>query len=123
MMRRVSLLLLLCLGASPAIASADGSPAAPLPGHPRSLTYLPLSISFPQPEEVRLSNGLLVYLFVDDELPLIDLAFYMKAGSIYDPPDKTGLSEIAMLLISTPENLARSERHREIAARLNDPRD
>jgi zinc protease len=101
MMRRLTLLLLLCLGASPAIASADGSPGAPPPGDPRSLTYPPLSISFPRPEEVRLSNGLLVYLFVDDELPLIDLAFFMKAGSIYDPPDKTGLSEIAMLLMRT----------------------
>jgi hypothetical protein len=30
--------------------------------------------------------------------------------------------EIVMLLISTPENLARSGRYREIAARLNDPR-
>jgi predicted Zn-dependent peptidase len=93
--------MILCVGAAPAIAatqvSADSSPES----DPRSLSYPPLSISFPKPDRVRLSNGLLVYLLVDDELPLIDLAFYMKAGAIYDPPDKTGLSDIAMLLMRT----------------------
>ncbi|MCZ6695922.1 MAG: pitrilysin family protein [Acidobacteria bacterium] len=68
---------------------------------PRSLSYPPLEINFPKPETVQLDNGLIVYLFVDRELPLIDLFFYMKAGTIYDPEQKAGLSSVAMASLRT----------------------
>ncbi|HXH27834.1 MAG TPA: pitrilysin family protein, partial [Candidatus Polarisedimenticolia bacterium] len=79
------------------------APAAPgpPPADPRLLSYPDLSISFPKPERVFLPNGLLIYLFVDHELPLIDLGMYVKTGSIYDPPEKAGLAEVATLLMRT----------------------
>ncbi len=68
---------------------------------PRSLSYPPLEINFPKPATVQLDNGLIVYLFVDRELPLIDLFFYIKAGTIYDPEQKAGLSSVAMASLRT----------------------
>ena len=105
----------------PAAPAAAPAPAAPLPAapvpaapvapppatvtappsDPRSLTYPPLTVAFPKPERVLYPNGLLVYLFVDHELPLIDLAFDLKAGSIFDPPEKAGLAEMATTLMRT----------------------
>src|SRR6266705_1833214 len=61
----------------------------------------PLAVSFPKPEKLFLPNGLLIYLFEDHELPLIDLAFYVKAGSIYDPADRIGLAEMGALMMRT----------------------
>ncbi len=94
-----------CLGAvqsaAPAAAAPQVAPEAPPPADPRALIYGPLAISFPKPERMFLPNGLLVYLFEDHELPLIDLAFYMKTGSIYDPADKAGLAELTTLLMRT----------------------
>jgi predicted Zn-dependent peptidase len=111
----VAAALLACLAAG--AAAAAGAPAAEAratgtqgagtqatgtpPADPRLLTYGPLSVSFPRPEKVFLPNGLLVYLFEDHELPIVDLSFYVRAGSIYDPPEKTGLAEVAAILMRT----------------------
>lgn len=86
--------------ASPA-AGAPGPESAPPPADPRTLTYAPLKIAFPKPERVFLPDGLLVYLFEDHELPLIDAAIDFKAGSIFDPADKAGLADLAATLMRT----------------------
>lgn len=82
-------------------AAASPAPAGPPPADPGSLSYGPLSIAFPKPEKLFLPNGLMIYLFEDRELPLIDLAFYLRAGSIYDPADKAGLAEVATHMMRT----------------------
>ncbi|HKN47357.1 MAG TPA: pitrilysin family protein [Candidatus Polarisedimenticolia bacterium] len=96
-------LFALCLASGPLahiLLAAD--PAAPSPpADPRALTYPPLSIAFPKPEKLFLPNGLLVYLFEDHELPLVDLAFYMAAGSIYDPPEEVGVAGLTARLMIT----------------------
>src|SRR5206468_4785942 len=66
---------------------------------PRSLTYTPLTISFPKPEKILLPNGLLVYLFEDHELPLLDATIEFKAGAIFDPPDKAGLASLTAIMM------------------------
>ncbi len=86
--------------AGPAVAPPAAAAPTP-PSDPRQLTYPPLTIAFPKPEKLMLPNGLLVYLFEDHELPLVDLAFYLKAGSIFDPPDKAGLAVLATSLMRT----------------------
>ncbi len=96
--RGVILVLLLALAWVPT-RSAPTVVRPPL--DPRSLSYPPLQINFPKPETVRIDNGLIVYLFVDRELPLIDLALYMKAGAIYDPEQKAGLSSVALASLRT----------------------
>jgi len=87
--------------AAPAAPPPAAAATAPPPSDPRTLTYPPLTVSFPKPERVLYPNGLLVYLFVDHELPLIDLAFDLKAGSIFDPPEKAGLAGLATTLMRT----------------------
>jgi predicted Zn-dependent peptidase len=98
--RTTTLGLLIALG----LLVAPGLPAEDTPPprtDPRALRYPSLSISFPKPEKVALSNGLVAYLFRDNELPIIDLSLYARAGSIDDPPDKAGLAEIAAHLLRT----------------------
>ncbi len=103
----VGLASLLIAGAAPAAAPPVAAPtpgaaaAGPPPADPGSLTYAPLSIAFPKPEKLFLPNGLMVYLFEDRELPLIDVAFYLRSGSIYDPADKAGLAEVATQMMRT----------------------
>src|SRR5438093_207702 len=70
-------------GTQAATAAATPSPdRAATPPDPRALTYPPLAMSFPKPERILLPNGLLVYLFEDHELPLLDAAIDFKAGSM-----------------------------------------
>jgi predicted Zn-dependent peptidase len=90
--------LALGLAGSGALRAA---PPPPPPPDPRTLTYPALAISFPKPERVLLSNGLLVFLFVDHELPIIDAAIDFKAGAIFDPPEKAGLASLAATLMRT----------------------
>ena len=80
-------------------AAAWAAPVAAPPPDPRALTYAPLSIAFPKPEKILLPNGLLVYLFEDHELPLIDAAIDFKAGGVFDPPAKPGLASLAATLM------------------------
>ncbi|HZM69205.1 MAG TPA: hypothetical protein VFB95_02425, partial [Candidatus Cryosericum sp.] len=64
-------------GASASTAASAASPA----DDPRSLRFAPLTVSFPRPETFRLKNGLVVSLLRDAELPIIDLALYLRGGT------------------------------------------
>jgi predicted Zn-dependent peptidase len=94
------LLLASASGRTMAAPPPGAGPAPPLPD-PRTLTYGPLQIAFPKPVRIFLPNGLLVYLFEDHELPLIDVTIDVKAGSIFDPPEKAGLADLAATLMRT----------------------
>jgi len=92
------------IGSHPAGAAAPPAPPGPSAAatpatDPRALSYVPLTISFPKPEKILLGDGLLVYLFEDHELPLIDADVYFKAGSIFDPPDQAGLASLTATLM------------------------
>jgi predicted Zn-dependent peptidase len=56
--------------------------------------FPPLEFHPPKPERFVLSNGLVVFLLEDHELPLIKVNLRVRAGSIYDPADKVGLSGV-----------------------------
>ena len=43
-------------------------------------------------ERVVLDNGLILYLYEDHRLPIFTAAVQVRCGSIYDPPEKNGLS-------------------------------
>lgn len=60
---------------------------------PDQLTFPPLEMDFPIITEHHTANGMTVYLKEDDELPLVDLTVMVRGGSIYDPLEKTGLSQ------------------------------
>ena len=47
-----------------------------------------------QPKRVELSNGMVIFLQEDHELPLIDGTARIRGGSVNEPADKTGLVDI-----------------------------
>ncbi len=63
--------------------------------HPREMTFPPLSFTPPQAKRTVMGNGLVIYLLEDRELPLIQLTATVRTGSMYDPPQKSGLAAVA----------------------------
>lgn len=59
---------------------------------PRMMTFPAPSFKPPSAERTVLSNGMVLYLMEDHELPLIDLDVMIRAGSIYEPAEKIGLA-------------------------------
>jgi len=120
-LRRHACAVLLVLGAALGCPEAHAAPAGVVEGRaappqaggkaftpvnappddPRSLRFAPLVLSLRSPETLRLKNGLVVYLLRDTELPIVDLAFYLRGGAIYDPADRAGLAVLATHLIRT----------------------
>ena len=71
------------------------APAASVPAY-NELQYPELRpVAVPQIESVTLSNGMRLDLLEDHELPLINGTVLVRTGSLFDPPDKTGLAGIA----------------------------
>jgi len=68
--------------------------AAERPRHPQQLTYPDLRFSLPQVKRVPLDNGLVVYLYEDHSLPIVDVYAVTRVGCIYEPPEKLGLGNI-----------------------------
>ncbi len=54
-----------------------------------------------QPTRVQLSNGRTVLLIEDRSLPFVNGRIYLRAGSIYEPDDKVGLSGIFSAVMRT----------------------
>ncbi len=68
----------------------------------------PFKMQFPrlqpaviQPTRVQLSNGLTVLLVEDRSLPFVSGRVYLRAGAIYEPDDKVGLSGIFASVMRT----------------------
>ena len=75
-----------------------------LVGHqprPDELTFSPIKFHFPDVAKQKLENGMKVYLREDHELPLVDVTLMVEGGSIYDPLDKTGLSQLFARALET----------------------
>ncbi|HEY7786255.1 MAG TPA: pitrilysin family protein [Pyrinomonadaceae bacterium] len=67
-----------------------------IPAHPRELKYTPLSYTPPKREQYRhvLSNGVVVYLVEDHDLPLVNVATLVRTGTYLDPAGKEGLASL-----------------------------
>ncbi len=74
-----------------------------LPGlsDPRTMTFSPPSFTPPKAERKVLSNGMILYLMEDHELPLIRLEAMVRTGSIYEPADKVGLAALTGTVMRT----------------------
>lgn len=68
---------------------------------PQELVFKPLEGTFPQAETVTLSNGMVVYLLEDHELPLVNLYALIRTGAIYEPDNKVGLAELTGVVMRT----------------------
>src|SRR5205814_6285707 len=61
----------------------------------RAIKKPPLPEFHPQqPKRVQLSNGMVIFLQEDHELPLIDGGAYVRGGSVTEPAEKIGLVSI-----------------------------
>ena len=66
--------------------------AEPKRADPRTMTFAPLKFEVPKSQRAVLSNGMIVHMIPDRELPLVSMTAYVNVGSIYEPADKVGLA-------------------------------
>ena len=78
--------------------------------HPREMSFPPLSFDLPQAERTVLSNGMIVYLLENPELPLIRASAVIRTGSIYDPPGQSGLAGVTASVLRNGGTLERNPR-------------
>ena len=68
--------------------------------HPQVASWKQVSIpplrSFQpqQPKRIQLSNGMVIFLQEDHELPLIDGSARIRGGSVNEPANKVGLIDV-----------------------------
>lgn len=79
---------------------AEGNSAIPLI-NPDELSYRQIQFVPPQAQRVLLDNGIILYIFEDHELPLVNVSAVIRTGSIYDPAGKEGLAELTGTLLRT----------------------
>ncbi|RNC71330.1 MAG: insulinase family protein [Desulfuromonadales bacterium] len=85
-------LLILLAGSLAGCATTGRAPAGQATADPRTMTFAPLRFEVPKTERVRLSNGMVVHLLPDRELPVVSITAYVPTGSMYEPADKVGLA-------------------------------
>ncbi len=91
MLRRLTSLSLALVVAVGAISACDGgSRDGP---RPEDFGYEPLDFTPPSPDAFRteLSNGLVVYIAEDHQIPWIDAALLVRTGPFLEPADKIGV--------------------------------
>ena len=66
------------------------------------LTFPPLKdIVIPEPQVVKLENGLELFLLEDHEFPFITISAMTRTGNVYEPADKLGLAGICGTVMRT----------------------
>lgn len=81
---------------SPASLLAQTQQQGNIPAHPRDLKYTQLNYTPPKRDQYRhtLSNGAVVYLVEDHDLPLVNVSTIVRTGSYLDPAGKEGLATL-----------------------------
>ncbi|MEW6488995.1 MAG: pitrilysin family protein [Thermodesulfobacteriota bacterium] len=97
---------------------------------PRTARFPDVSFRPPPVAQSALSGGAPVFLLPDRDLPLVRLYASFRGGSLYDPPDRAGLAEVAALAwrtggagALTPEAFDEALEERAIELRLGFGRD
>ena len=88
-MSRFLLMLCFLLSSATSLYAADQQLA-----NPRTMKFPALNFQIPKAERVLLECGMPVYLLRDTELPIINMTAMVRAGSVYEPAEKSGLSGI-----------------------------
>ncbi len=105
---------------APGITLAGGRAGA----DPRTMTFDPIVFHPPKAERRVLSNGMIVYLMEDRELPLIDFQVMVRTGKIYEPAHQIGLAALTGSVMRSGGNRSHSsekldELLDQIAARMS----
>ena len=98
---RVILVFLLPMCISYGVIAYAAEGAHVLLPKPAELKYRPIHFAPPRAERVLLDNGIILYIFEDHELPLLNISAVIRTGSNYDPAGKEGLAEIAGTVMRT----------------------
>ena len=69
--------------------------------NPRQLSFPPVAFHPPEPERLVLSNGMVVYLLEDHELPLVTVSATIRTGTWLEPPEKAGLAGVVAVGLRT----------------------
>jgi zinc protease len=114
----------LCIGT--VVAAAADQASGSIPDRPEKLEFPPLTYEPPAPEQFRvaLQSGPVAYVVPDRELPLVNIAIYVRTGEYLEPAGKIGLAELTGYLLarggtSTRTAEALEERLAFLAAQLN----
>lgn len=83
--------LLIALALLPAVLSAAVTPPAPGPAP---------DVKFPAFEQKTLANGLRVVVIEQHEQPAVSLRMVLRAGKVFEPADKPGLSQTTSALLT-----------------------
>ena len=88
----LAILFIACIASQPNI-SAQTSPQSAAPW--KQIPVPPLAAFHPQqPKRIELSNGMVIFLQEDHELPLIDGTARIRGGSVNETANKTGLIDV-----------------------------
>jgi len=108
------------------LASAAERASGPIPDRPEKLEFPPLTYEPPAPERFRviLKSGPVAYVVPDRELPLVNIAIYVRTGEYLEPAGKISLAELTGYLLARGGTSSRTaealeERLAFLAAQLN----
>jgi len=98
----LSLFIGLGFGGNSDAADAVALSGGPIPDRPEKLQYPVLAYVPPAPEQFRvaLTSGPVAYVVPDRELPLVNIAIYVRTGEYLEPADKVSLAELTGYLLA-----------------------
>jgi len=96
-------------------ASAKTSFAAGIPDRPEKISFPPFEFHPPKvaPYRVPLRSGPVAYVATDQELPLVNIAIYIRTGDWVEPVGKEGLTDICGGLLTRAGTATRTAQELE----------
>ena len=84
------------------LACAAGASTPVIPDRPEKLKFPPLDYEPPDPKafRVELKTGPVAYVATDKELPLVNIAIYIRAGDYVEPEGSEGLADITGYMLA-----------------------
>src|SRR5688572_13119764 len=84
------------------LACAAGASTPVIPDRPEKLKFPPLDYEPPDPNafRVQLKTGPVAYVATDKELPLVNIAIYVRAGDYVEPEGSEGLADLTGYMLA-----------------------
>lgn len=92
------MLFVLQIAAQEAFCASTSRFALPSPD---DIQYQPLRFELPQAQRAVLSNGIVLYVLENHELPLVNVSALVRTGTMHDPAEKEGVAELTAYLMRT----------------------
>ncbi|UCD17250.1 MAG: insulinase family protein [Candidatus Zixiibacteriota bacterium] len=67
--------------------------------NPREMKFPPLQFEPANPVRFEIDNGIVIYFLEDHQLPVFSVTGYFNGGSVHDPKEKLGLSDLTATLM------------------------